>query len=590
MGVGLLQGAALFILTDASEQSIWPATDGLVFAPLFTIAIFIPTLIVAGLGNLRPQTLLLWAAVASVLCAGFAIYDIYRDPVTPGFIQLVLPQSSLAARAYPSSGMWVSVAAILFIIHSLIVSAEADRRLIAAYSTHFDVSWKQGVQFLLVVVFVSVLWVLLFLGAELFRLIGIDFVEELIRRKIFWLPVTTLAFSYAIHVTDVRANIVRGTRTLGLILLSWLLPVMVVFALGFLVALVFTGLEPLWATRRATSILLIAAAMLIFLVNAAYQDGRSENRPAAALRYASVVAAIVLLPLIALATYALMLRVRQYGWTPERISATACIVLAACYGVGYVVAAARSGLALRELEITNLVTSLAIVGVLLVLRTPIADPDRISVADQVRRLETGRVSPEQFDFTFLRFGAGRFGMEALQRLTATDTGPDAAAIKERAADALLAASPLDVKQTAPRLTPEQRAGNIAVVQPNGAALPERFLQQDWKTFRRQWLLPRCLVAAAEKCEAVLVDLDGDGQPEILLFNLSGAAAAAAFKADGDQKWRFLGTIANGTCPGVREALKTGQFETVPPLFKEIEVNGQRLHVTTDCAAAAWRQQ
>ena len=226
-------------------------------------------------------------------------------------------------------------------------------------------------------------------------------------------------------------------------------------------------------------------------------------------------------------------------------------------------------------------TSLAIVGVLLVLRTPIADPDRISVADQVRRLETGRVSPQQFDFTFLRFGAGRFGMEALQRLTATDTGPDAAAIKERAADALLAASPLDVKQTAPRLTPEQRAGNIAVVQPSGAALPERFLQQDWKTFRRQWLLPRCLVAAAEKCEAVLVDLDGDGQPEILLFNLQGAAAAAAFKADGDQKWRFLGTIANGTCPGVREALKTGQFETVPPLFKEIEVNGQRLHVTTD---------
>jgi hypothetical protein len=585
MGVGILQGVALLALAEASERHIWPATDGLVFAPLFTIGMFMPTLVVAGLGNLRPQTLLWWAAAATVLCAACAVYDIYRDPGPYDFVQSVLPQRAVGLRIYPSWRMWLSLAAILFIMNSLIVSAETDGRLIASYPTHFDVSWKQGVQFFLVVVFVSVLWGLLFLGAELFRLIRIDFVAELIRRRIFWIPVTAFAVTYAIHVTDVRANIVRGTRTLGL-MLAWLLPLMAIIAVGFIAALLFTGLEPLWATRRAAGILLIAAAVLIFLVNAAYQDGRSENRAAPALRYASIVAAIVLLPLIALASYAVMLRVRQYGWTPERIEATASIVVAACYAIGYVVAAARSGLDLRELEKTNLATSLIIVAVLLILRLPVADPDRISVADQVRRLETGATVPEKFDFAFLRFRSGRFGTEALQHLAATASGPDSAIIRERAADTLRAKSPFAIQQASPRITPELRAANITVIRPSGAILPERFLAQDWKAFPRQWLLPRCLVAAA-KCEAFLVDLDDDGQPEILLFNIP--AGGAAFKEQADNTWKFLGTIANAACPGVREALRAGQFEVVQPPLKEIEVDGEHLQVNTDCAPAR-RQQ
>ena len=40
--------------------------------------------------------------------------------------------------------------------------------------------------------------------------------------------------------------------------------------------------------------------------------------------------------------------------------------------------------------------------------TPIADPARLAVADQVRRLESGRVAPAQFDFTSLRFDGARY--------------------------------------------------------------------------------------------------------------------------------------------------------------------------------------
>lgn len=587
LGVGLLQGLALLALSEAATRQAWPATDGLIFAPLITTAIFVPTLIIAGVGHLRPRVLTGWAIAAAMLCASFAIYDIYRDPVLPGsgFIQVVLPQSAVIARTSPSWVLWLSLAAMLFIIHSLTVAGEADRRVIATYPTHFDVSWKHVVQFVLAVVFVAVLWGLLFLGAELFRLIRIEFFWNLIWKKEFAIPVTAVAFSYAVHVTDVRASIVHGARSLVLILFSWLLPLMALISAAFILALPFTGLEPLWSTRRATGILLTAAAALILLINAAYQDGRGENRAVAALRYASVLAALVLALLIAFAAYGLSLRIGQHGLTPERVNVLALVVVAACYGVGYIIAVARSGASLRGLERTNIVTSLVIVGLLLALRSPLVDPARISVADQVRRLENGRIAPEKFDFAFLRFGAGRFGMDALKRLAAGAEGPQANEIAHRADDALVARYPSDLTARKPRrITPKQRADDIAVIQPSGAVLPDSFLQQDWTTFQRQWMLPRCLVAAA-KCEAILADLDGDGTPEILLLS-QPAGVAALFKANGGGTWEFVGPIANVGCPGVRDALRAGQFETVRPALKEIEVAGVRLHITTDCTRAS----
>ena len=83
---------------------------------------------------------------------------------------------------------------------------------------------------LLSALFVGVFWGVLWLGAALFNLIGIDAIEKLIEHRWFWIPATTLSLSVAIHLTDVRAGLVRGTRTLVLVLLSWLLPLMTITA------------------------------------------------------------------------------------------------------------------------------------------------------------------------------------------------------------------------------------------------------------------------------------------------------------------------------------------------------------------------
>lgn len=572
VAVGLMPGIALYLLQRAVEAKTWPATDGLTFAPLLVVAIFVPIIVVAGLGNMRPRTLAVWAAVATAVCAGLAVYNIFRDP-TGG---------TATQRITPTATLWLSVAVGLFITHSLIASGEADRKFIAGYSRYFDVSWKQGVQLALAVCFVALFWAMLWLGAELFRLIKIEFLADLIKRSWFWIPVTTLVFTYALHITDIRASLVRGTRTLSLSLLSWLLPVMTLIAVAFLLALPFTGLEPLWSTRRATGILLAAAAALVFLINDAYQGGDVESTVAAIVRYSGSLAALALIPVVALAAYGLALRVGQYGWTPDRIIALACIAVAGCYAVGYALAAVHRGTWLKSIEITNVVTAYVILAALLALLTPVADPARLSVADQVARLESGKMSPDQFDFAFLRFLSGRYGEQALERLKTKQDGPDAIRISQKANEALDWRTRAQAQQGIVRATPQSRAANITFLN-SGGPLADSFVQQNWEGMPRSFLLPRCLTANA-KCEAIFADLDGDGTPEILLFT-APTGAAAAFQSTSAGKWAFLGPLANAHCAGIRDALRAGKFETVAPLLKEIEANGQRLRVNTECASA-----
>src|SRR5262249_27520700 len=233
-------------------------------------------------------------------------------------------------------------------------------------------------------------------------------------------------------------------------------------------------------------------------------------------RYTCIAASILLIPLIALAGYGLWLRLQQYGWTGQRVTAAACIAVGACYATGYATAVARSGMTLRLLETTNVVAAFAILGALFALFTPLADPVRISVADQVRRLESGRTPVDQFDFAFLRFHSGRYGLSALEELKRKTDGPEAARISQKAVEALDWRTPGQVRSA--RATPANRIANITVVAPKGYPLPESFVQQDWALDPRG--LPDCLVAAA-KCDAILADLDGDDVPEIVLLPLPG---------------------------------------------------------------------
>lgn len=392
LGIGFLQGVLLYFLAKENNSA---------FNPLLMVTYFVPLILMHGMGNMRIKMLIIWSVVIAILIAGLSYYDNWR-----------LLKPSIAG----SSHLFLALALMLFIAHSLIVAADIDRKWIARYTTYFDVAWKIWVQFALATLFLSIFWFLLWFWAALFTMIKIDLFEMILARSWFYIPITTLAIALAFNVMDVRPNLVRGVRVLILALLSWLLPLISLITASFLCTLIFTGLLPLWQTSHATSILLTAAAGVIILINTVYQDGRSEKPVPQILRYAGRLAALTLIPTVAIAIYALSLRVGQYGWTVDRILAAFCAFVAAFYALGYTVAVLKPGAWLRFIEAWNVMAAVLVLILLMALLTPIADPARLFVNDQMARLQSGKISKEHFDFKYLRENGERFGHQALLNL------------------------------------------------------------------------------------------------------------------------------------------------------------------------------
>ena len=138
------------------------------------------------------------------------------------------------------------------------------------------------------------------------------------------------------------------------------------------------------------------------------------------LRLGGSIAAVALVPLVAIAAYALALRVGQHGWTGERIVAAAAVVIAACYALGYAAAAFGGSVLrahwLRGIAPVNVAAAFVTILVLIALRSPLADPTRIAVSSQVVRLQSGKVAANKFDYNYLRWDGGRFGHEVLVTL------------------------------------------------------------------------------------------------------------------------------------------------------------------------------
>jgi len=491
LGIGLAQGTVLYLLlrTTEGDGATWSSRNPELFAALLLPALFLPSVLLAGVGRLRLMTLAIWSGVAAAILAGLAWHDIARQA---------------GADREATFPLFAFSAAALFIAHHLIVPADRERRLIASFPAYFDAAWMAGVQLAASIAFAGTFWLLLFLGAALFNVIGLSFLGDLLEQGWFFLPLTGLAFATAVHLTDVRHGLIRGVRTIALMLLSWLLLVLAVLVGGFLMALPFTGLDGLWETGSATALVLSAAGVMIVLINAAYQDGRPDNLPPAVLRIAVRVAALLLVPLIGIAVWGLSLRIGQHGLTPDRIIAGACALIGALHAGGYAWAALttlRPGtLWMAPLERTNIVGAVLSVIVILALFSPVADPARLAVADQTGRLARGAVSAEAFDYGFLAHESGRTGRAALAALVASDDP----AIASRAEDAQTSTSRAELEPSALTVTPRVSAWPVGANLPEGfvVAVPEADARASCTTER--------------DCLATVRDLNSDGAGEVLL--------------------------------------------------------------------------
>lgn len=565
LAIGLGQGLLLYLLDAARKDGWWPATQPLAFTPLVVLAALVPVLVVNGLGRMPRRALLAWAAAAGTVAALLGAYDAWRALGAP------------PARApMPSGGLVFCLVAGCFIAHALVLAGVQDRRRIASYATCFETAWTLHLQLAASLLFVGATWLALHLGAALFALVKLDFLERAIDQAWFALPVSSVAFAGALHLTDVRPHIVRGIRSLLHLLLSMLLPVLTVLVGGFLASLPFTGLDALWATRSAASLLLGAAAAFIVLINAAWQDGAAPR--ARAVAWCARAASLLLVPLTLLAGQALALRVGEHGWTTERIVASACLLVAACYAGGYAAAALRRGW-LPTLAGVNVAAAFVVLGLLVLLSSPVLDPARISVASQLARLDEGRIALRQLDVAYLYHHGVRYGRDAIAALGQRSAGADAAWLRAELAK-LRNPGQFDAGRTA-----AQVADNLRVW-PAGTGLPEGFAAFDWSGAKQRYRLPPCLRLRGSACDAFVLDLGGDARPEVILL-AEADHTNAVLRQDESGAWVFAGSLPMHVhCQATLEAMRAGSLRAVPAALSDLEVAGQRVTIQPEVLAPA----
>ena len=115
--------------------------------------------------------------------------------------------------------------------------------------------------------------------------------------------------------------------------------------------------------------------------------------------------------------YATGLRIAQYGWTPQRMWAVLTIgvtlVASVCYSLSVI---DKRPEWLPHITQFNKPLSLLVVLLVIAVNSPLLDPYRISVNNQIARLDEGKTQAKDLDLSMLRFDTGRRGNEALKDL------------------------------------------------------------------------------------------------------------------------------------------------------------------------------
>lgn len=444
------------------------------------------------------------------------------------------------------------------------------------YPFLFAAAWRNVLQLASAALFTGVLWLLLWLWAGLFALLGVKFFAELFINRFFVYPATSTAFGLGLALYRSRAAMLHGLYGALLQIMGWLLPLAALLALCFLATLPFTGLQPLWKTGHASALLLALQGFLILLFNAAWQDGTGEPLPPRWLRR-PLAWAMALLPVYAgLNAYSLSLRIDQYGWSGERVWAALLVFICGFFGIGYAVAALRrSGRWMAGVASVNVAGALLMAALLAATATPLLDPERIGVASQVGRLLSGKVSADAFDYRYLRFDSGRHGAEALKRLAGLMGHPQAETIR-RQASALQAQKYRYQSAAQTGWTPETIAALLDVY-PSGAVAGPGFMDfLAAKNNGAPWS-GTCFQQANARCFLLVIDLDGDGKAEHTLT--SNGFRGEVFQRNGET-WSWVGEIAlvegiGGDANALKADLAAGKLQTRKAQWRDLEIGARR---------------
>ena len=529
--MGLLQGLLALALVHSGLDKDWQA--------LALLLILLPPLFMA-MTVTRWRDARLWAggAVMAVVVGVMAGWTIW------GLRHAHEQDSRVFVCLCVALALWWFVALPWF------QAFMAHGRWRVPYAALFVQAWNNALVLALAALCVQLVWGVLWLWAGLFALVKVEFFVTLFSAQWFVFVVTGLLSGLGLWLARTQQRPIQVMRQTLLALGRLLLPLLAWVLVFFVLALVFTGVEGLWATRFAAALLMGVLILQTWVVNAVYQDGAAARAPYPRVLRWLVDASLIAMPVLAtLACVAIGLRVRQYGWTLERVWAAAAAGVLWLYALGYACAAVhsvRQGAArpwLQWLAPVNQALSLLVLALMLALQTPLLDGQRISAGSQRERL---RADPSQASLerlTDLKWGHGPYGLAALDAL-ASDPGFQAGEARQRLEVARASTRTRPSTASEPRENFDLAAAQQRIKTPAGMARP----QPDWwdwwqlQTPEEPWALG-CLLSGAD-CVLLSGDWDQDQQTDHLLCSLEdrGNRRCRLSARDAQGQWQDQGTV------------------------------------------------
>lgn len=546
-----------------------------------------------------PTSMTMWVLVAAILAMGsFTTMALvhWRDRLLWTCLVLVAALVlGLNASVWWLSGADVSpttawhwwqleLAVALFIALAWVQAVLQSRRLRSVrYSSLFAHAWHNTMALVLVAQFVGLCWLVLLLWAGLFSLVKVHLFTQGFTQPIFICLATGLMGGIGVVLARGQPRALQVQLQLVLALFRVLLPLLALVVVLFTLALPFTGIEPLWQTRKATLLLVVVQLCLVLCVNAVYQDGLQQVAPYPRPVTALIHAAMVLSPVLGgLAVWAVLLRVQQYGWTHDRIWALVVTVVVLLYGLGYAWRALQRQrfLWLQGLGRWNAAMSWLIVALLAVLHTPLLDVYRWSAHSQLQRLQQGEAPMELTQLQSLRFDHGRHGLSALQTLAADPKWGDTAtqAVMQQV---LHASKKTRLARTAK--TPQAKRPLREVLElAQGHAAPPADWWQALEEGSLRHALSSCRSGTQETASAcVLSQLPlsmGVGPVPVVCRMGKYSPTCSVFERDAQQAWQQVGQLSWGGVPkehrpALAQAIREGRLVVQPSRWQAVVVPG-----------------
>ncbi|MCG6557707.1 DUF4153 domain-containing protein [Ruegeria sp. 1NDH52C] len=394
---GTLAGLALWALAEVWGGEVLPERVWLCLLSLVLVQSGATLALAGPVGLMRGAVMSLWLSLPATLLT-WSVASRF-DP---------------ASRLLQHPQLVLALAGFVFVALPFLVVRAEGRGRVFDYASLFAATWETALRFVLAWVFVGLFWGVLLLSDALLDLVGVGVIDRILEEGVLFYALSGAVLGFALAVIHEARSRVSPYPVLRLLRL--LLPVLLTVMVLFLAALPLRGLSGLFGDLSSAAILLATAAAAITLISTALDRDEAHAVNSPGLRSSTRVLAILLPLPIALAIWALGIRVVGYGWTPARLFAALSAGLMAIYGLGYCLLALRGGdwtARLRRFNVTMAVLVLVSAALWL---TPLLDSLRISTASQVARYGDARAERAELPIWEMTHDWGHAGQAGLAQL------------------------------------------------------------------------------------------------------------------------------------------------------------------------------